>query len=71
MISYDRFWETLKAKKVSQYSLIEKHGISSSVITRIRRGEYLGLRKIEDLCKILECDIQDIVTYVPDKESKE
>lgn len=66
MISYNIFWETLKQKNVSQYTLIEKHGISSSVLTRIRRGDYLGLRKIEDLCKILECDISDIVRYIPD-----
>lgn len=66
MIVYDRFWETCKARGVSQYALIEKHGISSSVLTRIRRCDYLGLRKIEDLCKILECDICDIVRYIPD-----
>lgn len=67
MISYDVFWNTLKNKEISQYALIEKHGISSSVLTRMRKGEYLGLRKIEDLCKILDCDISDIVRYIPDK----
>jgi DNA-binding Xre family transcriptional regulator len=71
MISYDVFWETLKQKNISQYSLIEKHGISSSVLTRIRRGDYLGLRKVEDLCMILSCDVQDIVTYIPDKKENE
>lgn len=67
MISYNIFWDTLKQKGVSQYILIEKYGISSSVLTRMRRGDYLGLRKIEDLCKILECDISDIVRYLPNK----
>jgi len=67
MISYDIFWDTLKEKGISQYSLIEKYGISSSVLTRMRKGEYLGLRKIEDFCKILDCDISDIVKYIPDK----
>ena len=66
MICYDAFWETLKQKNISQYALIEKYGISSSGLTRMRRGEYLGLRKIEDLCKILNCDICDIVRYIPD-----
>lgn len=67
MISYKIFWETLSQKGISQYTLIEKYGISSSVLTRMRRGDYLGLRKIEDLCKILECDISDIVRYIPDE----
>lgn len=67
MISYAPFWKTLKQKHMSQYILIEKHGISASVLTRIRRSEYLGLRKIEDLCKIMECDVCDIVQYIPDE----
>lgn len=67
MIKYDIFWSTLKEKNISQYALIEKFGISSSVLTRMRRNDYLSLRKIEDLCKILNCDICDIVRYIPDK----
>ena len=68
MVSYDIFWKTLKEKNVSTYKLIEKHNISPSVLTRMRRNEYLGLRKIEDFCKILECDISDIVRYIPDNK---
>lgn len=70
MISYDVFWKTLQEKGISQYTLIEKHGISTSVLTRMRRGDYLGLRKIEDLCKILDCDIGDIVRYVKDADTR-
>jgi len=65
MISYRPFWETLKNRQVSTYALIEKHNISSSLITRIRKGEYLSLRKIIDLCIILDCSIEEIVVYVP------
>lgn len=69
MISYDVFWETLQEKGISQYTLIEKYGISASVLTRMRRGDYLGLRKIEDLCRILDCDISDIVRYVKNADT--
>jgi len=68
MISYSPFWETLNKKNISTYALIEKHNISSSVITRIRNNEYLSLRKIIDLCVILDCTIPDIVEYIPDKK---
>ena len=66
MMSYTPFWETLKEKNISTYALIEKYNISSSVITRIRKGEYLSLRKINDLCEILDCRIEQIVEYVPE-----
>jgi len=68
MISYDVFWETLKRKNVSQYSLIEKHNVSAGLLSSMRRGDFLTLRKIIDLCEILDCDIQDIVTYIPDEK---
>ena len=63
MVDYSPFWATLKRKKVSTYALIEKHHISSNIIDRIRKREYLGLRKIEDLCVILDCEITDIVRF--------
>jgi len=65
MIQYDVFWKTIKIKETSQYRLIKDFVISSSVFTRMRRNDYLGLRKIEDLCKALDCKISDIVEYVP------
>lgn len=66
MISYKKFWNTLKRKNISTYQLIEKYNISSNTISRIRKDEYLSLRTIDDFCKILNCKIQDIVEFVPE-----
>ena len=71
MISYAPFWTTIKEKKISTYAIVEKHGISSSVIDRMRKGEFLSLRKIIDLCIILDCRIEDIVVYVPCSHGEE
>nr|WP_092070112.1 helix-turn-helix transcriptional regulator [Dendrosporobacter quercicolus]NSL48131.1 helix-turn-helix transcriptional regulator [Dendrosporobacter quercicolus DSM 1736]SDM06463.1 DNA-binding transcriptional regulator, XRE family [Dendrosporobacter quercicolus] len=68
MISYEVFWRTLHREGVTTYMLREKHNISPNTLTRMRKGEYLSLRTIEDLCRILNCKIQDIVEYIPDKE---
>lgn len=63
MVDYSPFWETIKRKNISTYALIEKYNISSNIIDRIRKGEYLGLRKVEDLCVILDCEISEIVRF--------
>ncbi len=68
MISYENFWKTLKNKNISQNKLIKEYDISSSVLTRMRKNEYLGLRKIEEFCQILDCGIGDIVEYIPGEE---
>ena len=67
MISYEPFWNTLKIRKESTYSLINKHGISSATINRIRKGEGITTQKINDFCKILRCNVEDIIKYVDEE----
>jgi len=67
MISYAPFWETLKRKNVTTYTLREKHNISPNTLTRMKNNRYLSMRTVEDLCKILDCRLEDIAEYIPDK----
>ena len=39
MISYDKLWQTMKEKGVTQYTLIKKYNISPAQITRLKRNE--------------------------------
>jgi len=64
MISYKPFWETLKQSDENSYTLIFKHGISSSLLTRMRNGSGISTRKIDDLCQILKCSVSDIIEYI-------
>ena len=65
MMVYDRFWETLKASDESTYSLITRHHISSSTIDKLRKNKPLNTTTINDLCRILKCNVEDVVQYVP------
>ncbi len=69
MISYDKLWQTMKRKGISQYALIKKHGISPSQITRLKRNESVSTNTIDTFCRILDCQISDIVEYIPDEKS--
>ena len=64
MIVYTPFWETLKARGESTYTLINKYGISSATIDRIRQGNGITTQKLNDLCQILKCGVSDIIEYV-------
>lgn len=70
MISYNPLWETMKVKGVSQYALINKHGISNGTIRNLKRGKPIETTTIEKFCKILDCNVQDILVYVPDEEKE-
>ncbi|MCR5701135.1 MAG: helix-turn-helix transcriptional regulator [Lachnospiraceae bacterium] len=66
MIVYDKLWETMKEKGVSQYTLIKKYGISPAQITRLKRNEYVSTHTIDTFCNILDCDITDIMSHTKD-----
>jgi len=66
MISYDVLWETMKEKDISQYALIKKYGISPGQITRLKRNESVSTHTIDTFCRILDCQVGDIMRYIPD-----
>lgn len=66
MISYAPLWQTMKRAGASTYTLQVKGQISSSTIRRLKAGESVSTNTLNALCKILQCDIHDIVEYLPD-----
>ena len=68
MISYDKLWQTMKEKGITQYTLIKKCNISPGQITRLKRNESVSTHTIEMFCKILKCNVEDIMQYIDDEE---
>lgn len=68
MISYEKLWETMKQRGISQYALIMKHGVSPSQITRLKRNESVSTHTIDVFCAILQCEVSDIMTYHPEQK---
>lgn len=68
MICYDPLWRTLKEKNISQYKLIKDYGIDKAQLQRLRDNAVVKTMILNTLCGILDCRIEDIVEYIPDKE---
>ncbi len=68
MISYDGLWDTMKERGISQYALIKHHHISPGQITRLKRNESVSTHTIDMFCKILCCEVGDIMKYIPDEQ---
>lgn len=66
MISYQRLWDTMTIKGVTQYMLIKKYNVSPGQITRLKRNESVSTHTIEMFCKILDCKVEDIMEYIKD-----
>ena len=70
MISYNRLWQCMKNKGISQYALIKNYHISPGQITRLKRNESVSTHTIDTFCRILNCRVEDIMEYIPDTNSE-
>lgn len=64
MIVYNRLWDTMKAKGISQYKLINQYGVSSGQLDRLRKNENVNTYTLNKLCRILDCELADIMEYI-------
>ena len=58
----------MKERGITQYALIKQYHISPGQITRLKRNESVSTHTIEMFCKILNCEVEDIMKYIPDEE---
>ena len=68
MIVFDRLWETMKERGVSQYKLIKEHKVSNGQLDRLRKNGNVNTFTLNQLCKILNCSLADIAEYKEDEE---
>ena len=52
-ICYDRLFQMMIDKKITNTQLKEMTGVSANIITRLKRNEYISLESIEKICKTL------------------
>ena len=63
-ISYDKLWKILIDKKMNKTQLKETAGISTNAVAKLGRNESVSLETLEKICKMLQCNIGDIVEFV-------
>lgn len=58
----------MKERGISQYALINHYEISPAQITRLKRNESVSTHTIDVFCKILHCNVSDIMEFTDDSE---
>ena len=62
-VSYNGLWKILIDRGLQKKDLIEKLNISSTTIAKMGKGEKVSLDVLAKICKYLECNIGDIITF--------
>lgn len=64
MIVYDKLWQTMKNKGITQYALINPAG----QLSRLRKNQNISSHTINTLCDILDCQPGDLMEYIREED---
>ena len=67
MISFEPLYKTMKEKNISTYKLIQNFGVSRSLLDRLKHNKPISTVTLNDLCRFLDCGVEDIITYIKDE----
>lgn len=70
MISYEPLWETMRKKGISQYQLINTYKVSAGQLSRLRANQNVSTNTLDVLCRILDCEIQDVACIKKNEEKE-
>ena len=68
MISYEPFFKTMADRGISSYRQM-KLGFPRSTYYAMKRGDNISSHTVNQLCKILKCDVSDIMKYIEEEDT--
>mgnify|MGYP000552159594 FL=1 len=69
-VSYKQLWKLLIDKDMMKKDLQKEAGISWATLTKMSKGEVVSTEVLMKVCKVLHCDVGDIVEFIDDGESE-
>lgn len=67
-VSYKKLWKLLIDKDMKKKDLREATGITTTALAKLGRNENVSTEILVKICKVLQCDISDIVEIVETDE---
>ena len=60
-VDYKKLWKLMIDKDIKQKTdLIPLAGISTNILAKLNKGDYVSMESIQKVCKALNCDVGDI-----------
>lgn len=67
-VSYKKLWKLLIDKDMKKIDLERKSGITHYALGQLTRGKDVSTDVLRKICETLDCTIDDIMEFVPDKD---
>lgn len=65
--SYDNLWKLLEERDMTKEDLKKSTGMSSATIAKLGKNESVNMKTIENICRTLECNVEEVVEITFDK----
>ena len=62
-VSYIGLWKLLLEKGLQKQDLVDHAGLSSATVAKMGRGEPVSSKVLEKICKYLDCNINEIMSF--------
>ena len=70
MISYEPLFRTMAERGITSYRLM-KMGFPRSTYYAMKHGDNISSHTVNQLCRILKCNVSDIMEYIDDESLPE
>ena len=67
-ITYKKLFHMLIDREMTPAQLQKEAGYSANISTRLGRNHYVSLESMEKICRVLDCKVDDIIGFIPDKD---
>ena len=67
-ISYNKLWKLLIDNHMKKKDLKDKAELSTATMAKLGKNESVSLDVLVRICKVLNCEIGDVVEVVKDKK---
>ena len=69
-VSYKKLWKILIDKDMKKKDLQAAAGISWTSVTKLSKGDTVSMEVLMKVCKVLDCNIGDIMDLVPSEDAE-
>lgn len=70
-VDYRKLWKLLIDKGIkNRTDLIKMAGISTNILAKLGKGEFISMDSMQKICKALDCDVGDICVMNENSSAK-
>ena len=66
-VSYNKLWKLLIDKEMKKVDLRDQAGLTTNVLAKLGKNEHVSTQSLEKICRILECEVGDILEFIPNE----